>query len=229
MGRSRSRSLRLRSSRRILVEMPSDRPTTGPTTTHDNLPTTRRRYRLVVACTANLCRSVMAEHLWRAQLATRGIEAVVLSTGTLAEEGQQATPFTVAAMEARGIDVGRHVSKKAGLWLRLSDLIVTVGDEHVRDLVAFDSNLWSRTFSIRDLVRRATAYPRESERGLHDWLLEIGSGRQRMDLLWGGGDDIEDPTSGSLGAHIEVARQLDGLFSRLTLATFGNDDGLGHP
>ena len=190
----------------------------------------RRRYRLLVVCTANQCRSPIAEHLWARHLRGLGIEAVLRSGGTAATDGEPATPMAIEALAPRGIDIGRHRAQRIGPWLGLADLIVTVTNQQVRECVAYDTLLWPRTFVLRDLVARAEVAPRLDGEGLRAWLDRIGESRRRIDLLGDGGpDDIEDPTGEPLGPHLAVAAELDKLLGHLTATAFGREDGLGRP
>ena len=191
---------------------------------------TRRRYRLLVICTANQCRSPIGEHLWARHLRSAGIATTMRSAGTDADNGDSATEFAIETVRGRGIDLTHHRSQRIGPWIDLADLIVTVTNAQVRDIVAFDRSLWPRTFPLRDLVRRADAEPRGPGEGLADWLERIGATRRRIDLMGDHGpDDIEDPTGESLGKHLALAADLDQLFRRLSASAFGHEDDLGRP
>lgn len=67
-------------------------------------------------CTANQCRSPMAEVLLRDRLAAAGVDAVVRSAGDL-PGGAHASPGSVKAMAARGLDLRVHVSQTLTLQL----------------------------------------------------------------------------------------------------------------
>ena len=191
---------------------------------------TRRRYRLLIICTANQCRSPIGEHLWARHLRSAGIAATMRSAGTDADNGDPATEFAIETVRGRGIDLSHHRSQRIGPWIDLADLIVTVTNAQVRDIVAFDRSLWPKTFPLRDLVRRADAEPRGPGEGLADWLERIGATRRRIDLMGDHGpDDIEDPTGESLGKHLALAADLDQLFRRLSASAFGHEDDLGRP
>jgi protein-tyrosine phosphatase len=66
-------------------------------------------FRLVFVCTANRCRSPMAEHLARRSLEKRHIPAEVCSVGRL-KGGLGATPGAAEAMARRKLDLSDHVS-----------------------------------------------------------------------------------------------------------------------
>jgi protein-tyrosine-phosphatase len=70
-------------------------------------------FRLVFVCTANRCRSPMAEHLARRSLEKRHIPAEVSSVGRL-KGGLGATPGAAEAMARRKLDLSNHVSAQLG-------------------------------------------------------------------------------------------------------------------
>ena len=65
---------------------------------------------VLVLCTANRCRSVMAEALLTRRLHTAEVAGRVHSAGLL-DAGQPAPPGVVSAMASYGLDVSRHRSR----------------------------------------------------------------------------------------------------------------------
>jgi protein-tyrosine-phosphatase len=61
--------------------------------------------RILVVCTANQCRSPMAEGLLAARAAREGLPLDVQSAGTWADEGMPPTDHAVRVMAERGIDI----------------------------------------------------------------------------------------------------------------------------
>ena len=68
-------------------------------------------FRLLVVCTANRCRSPMAEVIAADLLAQPGVDAAVASCGAM-EAGRAASPGAVRAMAARGLDLSTHLSHR---------------------------------------------------------------------------------------------------------------------
>jgi protein-tyrosine-phosphatase len=64
---------------------------------------------ILFLCTGNVCRSPMAEGLFRHAVKGRG-EFRVLSAGIGAVDGQPPTPHSVQAMKEIGIDISRQRS-----------------------------------------------------------------------------------------------------------------------
>ena len=83
-------------------------------------------------CTANVCRSVMAQAMLSARLAGRGVAVPVASAGLLGG-GRPPPPEVVSVMAARGIDVAGHRSRVVTADdLAAADLILGLAREHVR-------------------------------------------------------------------------------------------------
>ncbi len=68
--------------------------------------------KLLVVCTANVCRSPMAEAAMRHMLAARGLRAEVSSAGTEALPDEPAHPLSIAAVAKAGFgDLSGHRSR----------------------------------------------------------------------------------------------------------------------
>lgn len=133
--------------------------------------------RILVVCTANICRSPMAAELLRHALAAEEepwnrIE--VDSAGVAAVSGEPASPNSVEAMRKVGLDLTRHRSRA----LRPAD--------------------WMRT----DLILGMTRSHLDALAGLGD---EPGPERALFREFAEGADEIPDPYGGSL-AEYEACR-----------------------
>ncbi|WP_412025435.1 low molecular weight protein-tyrosine-phosphatase [Burkholderia cepacia] len=84
---------------------------------------------LLVVCIGNVCRSPMAEALFRARLP--GVD--VQSAGLGARDGQPADPHAVDLMRERGLDIAAHRARRVppGLATR-TDLILTMDVDQQR-------------------------------------------------------------------------------------------------
>jgi protein-tyrosine phosphatase len=139
---------------------------------------------VLMVCTGNLCRSPLAESLYRASLARRlrcGPEDLlvrgraVLSAGTAAVAGHPATPETVDAGRVRGLDLRRHRSRT--LTLRLLDAA-------------------DRVFVM--------------ERVQRERILEfVAESAGKVDLLDPRGGDVPDPFGRGTEAYARTAEILD--------------------
>ncbi len=161
----------------------------------------------------------MAEVLLRRRLAEAGVEASVSSAG-LHPEGRPATVHGVEVMAARGLDLSAHRSRRIDAGLVASaDLIVAMAREHVREVAVLDYGALARAFTLKELVRLASAKgARRADETLSDWLVRVGAGRRREDLVGVGYDealDVDDPVGRGLADYEATAAELDALLARL--------------
>ncbi|MGO4458502.1 low molecular weight protein-tyrosine-phosphatase [Streptomyces sp. M-16] len=96
-------------------------------------------YRVCFVCTGNICRSPMAESVFRSHIADAGLDALVEvdSAGTGGwHEGDGADPRTVAVLEAAGYEQDHRARKFRASWFDRVDLVVALDAGHLRDLRA---------------------------------------------------------------------------------------------
>jgi protein-tyrosine phosphatase len=185
---------------------------------------TRLAHRVLVVCTANRCRSVMAGTLLARRLAAAGVAATVRSAGSLGQD-QPAPPEVISAMARYGLDVSQHRSRLVtAADLGAADLVLAMAREHVRHAVVTDPATWSRAFTLKELVRRGRpAGPRMAGEPLADWLARVQVGRQRAALLGdSAADDVADPTGGPPQAYEVTAALLDQLTGDLAELGWGS-------
>ena len=169
---------------------------------------------VLVVCSANRCRSVMAQAMLTHNL---GAVAQVDSAGLL-EPGLPPTPETVVAMRRYGLDVTWHRSRTVTAGqLRSADLVLAMTREHVRHVVVTEPSAWARTFTLKELLRRGgQTGPRRSGESLADWLAHVHEGRERSALLGDSpADDVADPVGGPPRAYALTVSELDRLLTEL--------------
>ena len=174
---------------------------------------------ILLLCTANQCRSVMAEALLARELAAAGAATCVSSAGLL-RDGAPPPPEVISAMAARGLDVAGHRSSvlRAGA-LEGAGLVLGMAREHVRHAVVADPAIWPRAFTLKELVRRGEATgPGRAGESLACWLARIHTGRDRWALLGEApADDVADPFGGPTDAYAASAVQIEDLVGRLVV------------
>ena len=137
----------------------------------------------------------MAEGLLRRLFAQAGVGASVGSAGLL-PGGAPATPDAVATMADRRIDIGHHVSQTVTAeMVRETPLILAMTRHHVRELCAGYGAPIERTFTLKELVRRADELgSRVHGESVYAWLARLNTGRRTADLMGDDpADDIADP------------------------------------
>jgi protein-tyrosine phosphatase len=169
---------------------------------------------VLLLCTANRCRSVMASGLLSARLAACSAPAEVTSAGMRGQTGRRPSDEAIAVMAARGIDVAGHRSRMVTVAdLAGADLVIGLTREHVRHCAVMLPGVWQRAFTLREIVRRGRAAgPRGAGEPLGDWLARAACGRGRRDLLGHDRlDDVADPFGGPLAGYQQTADLLDRL------------------
>jgi protein-tyrosine phosphatase len=173
--------------------------------------------RVLLVCTANQCRSPMAAALLIARLAGASRDMDVGSAG-FGSPGFPAVSGAVLVMARMGTDLSDHRSRLVTAELcRRSDLTLAMTAQQLVDLVVLDPPSWSRTFTLRDFVRRADAIgPLSPDGDPGAWVRRAHGGRSRAGVLAAGrGDDIADPTGLSDRAFERTRDELDGLVTSL--------------
>ncbi|MDQ3385370.1 MAG: hypothetical protein M3503_05075, partial [Actinomycetota bacterium] len=104
-------------------------------------------------------------------------------------------------------------------------LVVCMARSHARDAVVLHPPSWSRTYTLKELVRRGEAVgARRPGQPLDAWLTELGRGRQRAALLGADpDDDVADPIGGPDSAYEATAALLEDLVARAVGLAFPED------
>lgn len=111
---------------------------------------------ILVVCTANICRSPVAEVLLHTKLQTAGLANwSVSSAGTWAEKGHTAASFSIALMAERGLDIRGHCSQPVTeTSLQRADLVLCMETSHVRQLQKAFSDHQGKIFTLRQMVNK---------------------------------------------------------------------------
>ncbi|MEG3629881.1 low molecular weight protein-tyrosine-phosphatase [Streptomyces poriticola] len=94
-------------------------------------------YRVCFVCTGNICRSPMAESVFRARVAESGLEGRVGvdSAGTGGwHEGEGADPRTMAVLERNGYGLDHTARQFQVEWFSRLDLVIALDAGHLRAL-----------------------------------------------------------------------------------------------
>lgn len=137
---------------------------------------------ILMVCTANICRSPMAEGLVRKTLfeQARFKDWYVSSAGTWAVEGQPASSKTRLVLQKRGLDLSAHRSRSVTKDLLVtSDIILTMERGHKEALVSEFPTVAGKIFLLSEL---------------------IGFNR-----------DIVDPIGGDLADFEDTAREIEAI------------------
>ncbi|MET9112799.1 low molecular weight protein-tyrosine-phosphatase [Streptomyces longwoodensis] len=94
-------------------------------------------YRVCFVCTGNICRSPMAEAVFRARVAEAGLDGVVEvdSAGTGGwHEGEGADPRTVSVLEEHGYPLAHTARQFRPAWFDRLDLVIALDAGHLKAL-----------------------------------------------------------------------------------------------
>jgi len=158
-------------------------------------------YRVCFVCTGNICRSPMAESVFRARIAEAGLDdrVAVDSAGTGGwHEGDGADPRTVSVLEASGYDSGHTARQFQPSWFARLDLVIALDAGHLRAL------------------RRLAPTPRDAEkvRLLRSYDPAAGDDLDVPDPYYGGMDGFEEclemVEAASEGLLAAVREQVEG-------------------
>lgn len=178
-------------------------------------------FRLLVVCTANICRSVMAERMLRDAVDQRGLDVQVTSCGLLFDD-EPASDTVIAVLDERGIDARDHRSRKfTPALLADIDLVVTMERMHARELAVALDGASPRIHTLGSIVewleRQDSDGPSPSE-----LVADFAAERKSSDLLGGGSDEVDDPHGRSKRVHRRTAERLDVLTQSLLDGLFGS-------
>jgi protein-tyrosine phosphatase len=92
-------------------------------------------YRVTFVCTGNICRSPMAEHIFRRHVQDEALDVEVDSSGTGRWHiGDPADHRTVATLRRAGYTSSHRARQFEPAWFDHYDLILALDESHQRDL-----------------------------------------------------------------------------------------------
>ena len=115
---------------------------------------------VLFVCTANVCRSPMAEALWRSRLAEEAGWRVE-SAGTWALDGQLAARYAQQVLKGRGSDLSQHRSRVVDKELLESFNLILVMEQGHKEALRFEfPGVASRVYLLSEMV--------DESRDIHD-------------------------------------------------------------
>jgi protein-tyrosine phosphatase len=174
-------------------------------------------FRILYVCTGNICRSPMAERLFRAWMEP-GTDVEVDSAGMAALVGHGIDHSTAAALGQLGVDPSRHRARQFQDYMAVdADLILTASREHRDEILLRVPSAFKRIFTMREFARLIADVP------IGDPYDMVGAAAARRGTARApkrpDDDDLEDPFRGPVGQAHRVAsvvtetirHTLDGL------------------
>jgi protein-tyrosine phosphatase len=162
-------------------------------------------FTVLYVCTGNLCRSPMAELLFRGW-ADPAADVVVSSAGLRALVGHGIDTSSASALGQLGIDPSRHRARQFEPWMAAAaDLILAAGREH-RDQVMTDlPSTFKRAFTMKEFALLVGAVgPGEPRAVVAAAAAERGrGGRVKPENL-----DVRDPYRGAIKHAKTIAEEI---------------------
>jgi protein-tyrosine phosphatase len=170
-------------------------------------------FRVLLVCTANLCRSPMAEYLLRARSESAGLRWTVESAGVQAEPGLAIHPLANRALKERGLDpVGFRSRQLDPGQIAAADLVLTATSQHRRAVVTMDADALPRTFLLLQFARLLELGQIDDGQaeGVGPRLLRMARTAQgRTQPASPGHDELSDPVGRPLRAFRQCADLID--------------------
>jgi len=116
---------------------------------------------ILFVCTGNICRSPMAEGLFRRMTEARG-EYEVLSAGVGAMDGLPPSPHAIRAMQDLGIDISRQRSRAlTSTLVNQADYIFGMTQGHVDAVTMLYPQTTEKTFVLREFDETLDVYEKD--------------------------------------------------------------------
>lgn len=97
----------------------------------------RPRFHVTFICTGNICRSVIAEKIFAAQIRERGLDHLVqVSSAGITAWFAHADPAALAVLAAHGYPTPNHRPTRLNSEHKCADLLVTLSRRHAHTLAA---------------------------------------------------------------------------------------------
>jgi protein-tyrosine phosphatase len=174
---------------------------------------------VLFVCTANICRSRMAEAVMADRAESLCLPIRVRSAGTL-DGGRDVPPevFTVLQEAGVGSETLERPSRSLIVAdLEHADLVLGLAREHVRAAAVLLPDAWLRTFTLKELLRRGSEIgPRSTGEPVVHWVERLHLGREAADLLGESReDDVADPIGQPLRRYRETRLEIESLVQAL--------------
>jgi protein-tyrosine-phosphatase len=109
------------------------------------------KYKILIVCTGNTCRSPMAEGIAKKIAAERNIVNLeIYSAGIGTIDGQPATDYAIEVSRHWDIDISHHRSAVlTDQMVQEADLILAMAAEHVERIITLDRHARDKTYLLK--------------------------------------------------------------------------------
>jgi len=169
-------------------------------------------FRVLMVCTANLCRSPYAAMRLQDELVRNGIRGVaVTSAGTRAQLGSLMPAKLLKIMARRGITADEHRSRPIDCDLiRSADVVLTAATVHRREVARLVPSARPKLFNLRQFARLLEHIsPAVIDQLTVAELVQVCGGARGLGGPVADDEDIDDPWGRSRFAYHHMAREID--------------------
>jgi protein-tyrosine phosphatase len=189
------------------------------------------QFEVLFVCTGNICRSPIAEQLFRKETARFSGLVTVSSAGTSARPGQEMTEQAAVVSRLYGGDpVGHGASSLTSRRIQQANLVLALSREHRSEIVSMVPRASRKTFTLREIDRLIRVLhdvePRSALEGrgltlqdLDSFVRDVASMRgfsQTMPLP--ADDDVIDPYRQSQATYDEAGVLINNAVQALSEA-----------
>lgn len=115
-----------------------------------------RTKKVLFVCTANICRSPMAEAIFDALVSDAGLPYEARSTGVAALVGEPIAPNAVAALEEVGVYAGEHRARQVNEpMVEEADLVLAMTPKHVAALRRLSGDSSHKIYTLPEYAKGA--------------------------------------------------------------------------
>jgi protein-tyrosine phosphatase len=162
-------------------------------------------FTVLFVCTGNVCRSPMAELLFRGW-AHPDADVVVSSAGIEAMTGYGIDRSSASALGQLGIDPSQHRARQFETWMANdADLILTAGREHRDAIIAAVPTLYKRTFTMKEFARLVKGLGSGDPRSI---VAAAAARRGQSAPDNPEDDDVRDPYKGAIHHAKSIAEEI---------------------
>lgn len=192
---------------------------------HDNARV--KPFSVLFVCTGNICRSPIAEQLFRAYLDSPGIEYSSAGTHAAVEWAMPSEASDVS--ERLGGNPSAHSARQLSAKLiEQSDLVIALAREHRSKIVRTVPRASRYTFTLREFVRLLEEVTADSAVSdllrndlagtLRELVPAVASRRGQTSPVAAGDDDVDDPFGRSLANYALAGEQINDAVKRVLQA-----------